>query len=176
VKSRILTGTAFAAALALSTIAAAGAQNATTMYPGGPGQYDSNVNVQKAANHVGKMINALEKDNRDYAGHRVSAINDLSNARNELIAAEQYAQSHGYGTQQPPHPVHVPNPGAPRHSENRSNYQIAHVQMAVQRMISHLQRDSRDYGGHRVAAINWLNQANTELGLAVQWEQSHPNG
>jgi hypothetical protein len=43
-------------------------------------------------------------------------------------------------------------------------------------MITHLQADDKDYGGHRANALNWLNQANTELTAAVQYEQSHPNG
>jgi hypothetical protein len=187
---RILTGTALFAALAAGTLSAAGAQTAPypgtapvpvvqpRPYNGGSGrQYESNLNIEKAARRVGGMIAKLEHDARDYGGHRVTAISDLTNAHNELLAAEQFAQSHGYPPPAEPQHVNHGNGGGKgeRRSVPQSNYQIEKVQVAVQRMIEHLQQDTKDYGGHRVAAINWLNQANSELGIAVQWEQSHPN-
>jgi hypothetical protein len=102
VNPRILTGTALALALAAGTIAAAGAQ--TTVAPGAPmpmasgrTQGQSNGSIAKASNRVGMMISALQKDDKDYGGHRVTAISDLTNAQNELNAAAQYADSHGYG-------------------------------------------------------------------------------
>lgn len=177
---RILTGTALALALAAGTIAAAGAQ--TTVAPGAPmpmasgrTQGQSNGSIAKAANRVGMMISALQKDDKDYGGHRVTAISDLTNAQNELNAAAQYADSHGYGS--PGGANGGPEKNEPKHhAQSRSNYQIAHVQQSVEKMITHLQADDKDYGGHRANALNWLNQANTELTAAVQYEQSHPNG
>jgi hypothetical protein len=209
VNPRTLIGTALTAALMASTIAAAGAQTVTVPVPGNPypysgnpyngNQYNSNISVGRIANRTGKIIRSLERDNRDYAGHRVAAINDLGNARNELLAAKQFALTHGYGqgtTQPNPgqgqygqgqygqgqygqgqygqgqygHPINGPR------NEAGSNYSIALVRQHVGTMINRLGRDSRDYGGHRVAAINWMQRAENELAAAEQFEMAHPNG
>jgi opacity protein-like surface antigen len=184
VNPRTLIGAALTAAIMASTIAAAGAQTVTVpqpvTVPGNPypyngNQYYSNVSVGRIANRVGRVIRSLERDNRDYAGHRVAAINDLGNARNELLSAKQFAVAHGYGQGTPPtYPVGRPVYG--RRNEAGSNYSIALVRQHVGQMISRLERDNRDYGGHRVAGINWLQQASNELGAAEQWEMAHPNG
>ncbi len=177
---RILTGTALAGALLAATVGAAFAQAVApppvvppNTVPVSERQYDSDRNIGHAANRVGRLMTALQRDERDYGGHRVNALNALGNARNELMAAEQFAETHGYYSQetenQPP-PVEKPR----RHDQKRSDYSIAHVQEAVQRMMSHLERDTRDYGGHRANAINWLRQSNNELLAAEQFDRTHP--
>ena len=40
----------------------------------------------------------------------------------------------------------------------------------LHRMIANLQRDQRDYGGHRVRAIGYLQQADGELRAALQYD------
>jgi hypothetical protein len=198
VNPRSLIGTALTAAIMATTIAAAGAQTYNVpipvTIPGNgqyiptSGQYNSNVSVGRIDNRLGRVIRSLERDGRDYGGHRINAINDLRNARNELNAAKAFAAAHGYGNGNGngtgnngyPRPVTVPHPpvygGNARRGEAGSNYSVGLVRRHLGTMIGHLQQDSRDYGGHRVAAINWMQQASNELSLAQQWEQTHPNG
>jgi hypothetical protein len=186
VNPRILSGTALTGVLLAATIGTAFAQTVVpppvtppvappgTNIPVSARQFDSNHNIGHAANRAGRVMEALQRDERDYGGHRVNAINDLGNARNELMAAEQFAETHGYYGQ-------TPSPEAPpvekprRHDQKRSNYSVEHAQEAVQEMLAHVQRDTRDYGGHRAIAISWLHQADNELTAAVQWDQAHPN-
>lgn len=196
---RTLIGTALTAAIMATTIAAAGAQTYTVpvpvtipgngqyipgngQYNNNNGQYNSNVSIGRIDNRLGRVIRSLERDQRDYGGHRANAINDLRNARNELNAAKAYAAAHGYGNGNVynPRPVTMPHPpvygGNARRGEAGSNYSVGLVRRHLGTMINHLERDSRDYGGHRVAAINWMQQASNELSIATQWEQTHPNG
>src|SRR5579862_3567 len=49
----------------------------------------SNSNLGYVHHRLDGAIDQLQHDQRDYAGHRVAAISDLQNARNELVAAEQ---------------------------------------------------------------------------------------
>lgn len=58
--------------------------------------------------------------------------------------------------------------------EGRSNYNIHRVRMRLERVIDQLQHDQRDYGGHRVAAINYLQQGRNELLQAEQYDKAHP--
>jgi hypothetical protein len=184
VNPRNLIGAALAGAIAVSTVAAASAQTVTVPYPvynGGSGynttgQVRSNDSVARVAKRVEKVIGNLQRDARDYGGHRVAAINDLSNARNELLAAEQFAQTHGYGSTVTTNPiVRAPRNGmGGRRNETRSAYSVANERMRVQKMIGKLEKDNRDYGGHRVAAINWMQQAGNELLAAQQFDTAHP--
>ncbi len=63
-----------------------------------------------------------------------------------------------------PHP-HVPHPKA---SEIDSAYRH------VARLVEMLGKDPNDYGGHRVTALQYLTQAESELQAAVAYEQAHP--
>ncbi len=69
--------------------------------PGNPpgferGQVRSNRDMRHIERGVDRMIAALQHDQRDYGGHRVTALNDLQQARNEIMAAEQFARANGY--------------------------------------------------------------------------------
>ena len=69
--------------------------------PGNPpgfqrGQGSSNRDMRKIGRGLDRMIAALEHDQRDYGGHRVTALNELQQARGEITAAEQYARANGY--------------------------------------------------------------------------------
>ncbi len=194
VNSRIFSGVALAGALFMATYGLAAAQTVAPGvpvapgypgYPGTPGgpaypgqvsghQFNSNHNIGTAANRVGRLIVTLQRDDRDYAGHRVAAINAMTNARNELMAAQQFAEAHGYYTQTTEVPEPVQERPA-RHDQKRSNYSVANVDGALRRIIGHLQRDTRDYGGHRAAAINLLEQASNDLTAAAQVPETHPN-
>jgi hypothetical protein len=177
---RSLIGTLGMAAIVASTAAGASAQTPYNYNPYNPNaQYNyrerSLVNVARMANGVGHLIGRLQRDARDYGGHREAAIDDLRNAQNELGAAAAFAEAHGY---QMPVPVQnpgmrrAPNPYRYRNPQARSDWSIQKGQQAVQRWIGKLQRDSRDFGGHRVQAIDWLQRANGELGAAVQFAAS----
>lgn len=63
-----------------------------------------------------------------------------------------------------PHP-HAPHPKA---SEIDSAYRH------VARLVEMLGKDPNDYGGHRVTALQYLTQAESELQAAVAYEQAHP--
>jgi hypothetical protein len=58
--------------------------------------------------------------------------------------------------------------------EGRSNYNIHRVRRRLERLIDELSHDQRDYGGHRVQAINFLQQARTQLLQAEQFDKTHP--
>jgi hypothetical protein len=61
---------------------------------------------------------------------------------------------------------------APRHpwtrGEAHSNRNIRMVRKHLEHVIDELQHDQHDYGGHRVKALDLLNQARQELLLAEQ--------
>jgi Spy/CpxP family protein refolding chaperone len=57
--------------------------------------------------------------------------------------------------------------------ESGSFRNLHHVRQRLETLISELQRDQRDYGGHRVAAINLMQQARAELIQAEQYDKSH---
>jgi len=55
-----------------------------------------------------------------------------------------------------------------------SNRNIHYVRHRLEMVIDNLQRDQHDYGGHRVAALNLLQQAREQLLQAEQYQASHP--
>ncbi len=83
-----------ATAIVSATVGAMGAGIASAQVD--RGQYGSNQNMWNVDGRVKALINQLDHDDRDYGGHRVNAINDLQAARNEIVAAEQFARQHGY--------------------------------------------------------------------------------
>jgi len=42
-------------------------------------------------------------------------------------------------------------------------------------VIDQLNRDQRDYGGHRAAAVNLLQQGRAQLQAAIDYDSTHPN-
>ncbi len=126
----------------------------------------SDRNLARVHRRLDGAIDQLSHDRRDYDGHRVAAMNDLQSARQQLVAAEQYAQ---YNDRD--------NPACLRSSANTggtdanwglrgqrgSNENLLGVRRWVEGMIDQLQRDERDYDGHRVAAISDMQRARGEL-------------
>lgn len=165
---RPLLGSLGLAAVLGLTAASAGAQTPP------PAKYNyrekSQANVAKIGMQSSKLIEKLQADNNGYGGHRVAAINALQTAQTELDAAAAYAAAHGYQAPVENPKQHTPNPNRTR---AKSDWSIEKGQMAVQRWIMHLQNDSRDFGGHRSAAITSLQQAETELGAATQYATEH---
>src|SRR5580704_13081630 len=68
-----------------------------------------------------------------------------------------------------------PRPAGVR-GEYWSNRNITRVRVKLEHVIDELQRDARDYGGHREKALDLLRRARTELLAAEQYDRSHPNG
>jgi hypothetical protein len=119
----------------------------------------SNSNLAHVHRRLDGAIDQLQHDQRDYAGHRVAAISDLQNARNEIVAAEQadpnchYTFGGSGGSDA--------NWG--RRGQGNSNRDVWYVRTWVENMIDQLNRDNRDYNGHRIAAINDMQQARNQL-------------
>jgi len=62
-----------------------------------------------------------------------------------------------------------------RRGEHGSLHNLEHANRAVERIIDSLQHDQTDYGGHRVAAIQDLQQARSQIAAAIEYDKSHPN-
>lgn len=95
--------TVVSAAACLSTIALSGPTFAQMTAPPvqnvqGPamrGQHASNRNIRAEHHRLLRIIETLERDQRDYGGHRAKALVFLHQARTELELALQYDKSHG---------------------------------------------------------------------------------
>ena len=71
-------------------------------------------------------------------------------------------------------PTTAPSHAPWRRGQHGSNRNIRMTERRLERVIDMLQHDQYDYGGHKTNALNYLNQARTELQAAIQYEQSHP--
>lgn len=126
----------------------------------------SDRNLMHVHRRLDGAVDQLSHDQHDYDGHRVEAMNDLQRARGELVAAEQYAR---YTDRDNPacFAARGGTGGSDANWGDRgqpgSNQNLLGVRRWVEGMIDQLQRDERDYGGHRVAAIGDMQQARTEL-------------
>lgn len=54
----------------------------------------SNRNIHQIRKHLEHVIDELQHDQHDYAGHRVKALDLLNQARQELLLAEQSDTGH----------------------------------------------------------------------------------
>ncbi|MBC5816612.1 MAG: hypothetical protein GIW97_08735 [Candidatus Eremiobacteraeota bacterium] len=61
-----------------------------------------------------------------------------------------------------------------RRGERGSNKNIHQVRARLERLIDELQRDRRDYGGHREQALDLMNQARNQLLQAEAYDRAHP--
>ena len=59
-------------------------------------------------------------------------------------------------------------------SEWGSAANIAGIRDRLGGLIGQLQRDNHDYDGHRVAAINEMQEAQAQLTQALRFDRSHP--
>ncbi len=58
--------------------------------------------------------------------------------------------------------------------ERGSARNIIQVRTRLEALIDQLQRDRRDYGGHREQALDLMQQARYQLDLAIQYDATHP--
>ena len=139
-------------------------------------QCASNANLWHVHRRIEGAIDQLSHDQSDYGGHKAAALNDLTTARGELVAAEQYAVQR-YNDSPACFQAHGPVGGSAfawgTRGQGGSNRDIWGVRRWVAGLIGQLNRDNRDYGGHKAAAINALQAARGEMLAAEQYAQGH---
>jgi len=129
----------------------------------------SDQNLRSARNHVEFDIDMLQRDQHDYDGHRVKAIEDFQNARNQLSIALAYDKNRGdYAAVSGLNQASAAMRGA-----CASDVNLNQVRRDVARVIDQLQRDNTDYGGHRADAIGLLQQGRQQLVEAIEWDATH---
>ncbi|HEV8020298.1 MAG TPA: hypothetical protein VGP41_03475 [Candidatus Lustribacter sp.] len=166
--SRSLNILAFAAAVAAGTIAVGTTAAPASAEP----QCLSNQNVWQVHRRLDGAIDQLQHDDRDYGGHRDAAVDDLSKARQQLVAAEQYAVRHDNDD-----PACFRAFGAPGgsdvpwglRSQGASNGDMWHVRAWVDGLVAQLNSDDRDYGGHKGDAIRDLQAARNQMLAAERY-------
>jgi hypothetical protein len=123
------------------------------------GQGASDANLREERRHVEAAIDALSRDSWDYGGYKERAMDRLQAARAELDAALDFVHNKG-----------VRNGGSGQHvSDANLQYVSEHIQTAIAR----LEQDRKDYGGHRVAAINDLQNARGFINSAMAYDKAH---
>jgi hypothetical protein len=128
----------------------------------------SDQSLRWSRNHVEFDIDMLQRDQHDYDGHRVKAIADFQNARNQLNVALAYDKNRGdylAATQ-------LDQANGIR-GQCSSDVNLNEVRRDVERVIDLLQRDNTDYGGHRADAIALLQQGHQQLVEAIEWDATH---
>lgn len=126
----------------------------------------SNASLAHVHRRLDGAIDRLQDDQRDYGGHRVDAINDLQNAREQLTEAEQFAIHDDHENQACTRAYGSTGGGDNNfgaRGQRSSNHDIWYVRSWVENMIDQLQRDQHDYNGHRVAAIDAMQAARAQL-------------
>jgi hypothetical protein len=114
----------------------------------------SDENIRTVRDGVVRAIQQLQADQRDYGGHRATAVSDLAKAETELDRALAFDRA-----------------GSP--PANASDTNVEAVIEGLNGANSQLERDQRDYGGHRVAAIADIQKAVQELREALNFDKTH---
>jgi len=131
----------------------------------------SDANLRWARSRVERDIDMLQRDSRDYDGHRVRAIDDIQSARYQILLGLGYDANH--------EAIYNPSSIANGNSINRgdecngSDANLRYVRRDLENVIDVLQRDNTDYGGHRVDAIGKLQQARQQIVEALVWDATH---
>lgn len=146
------------AALALSAMLPA-------MSLGDNGRQSDN-NLRYARARVERDIDMLQRDQHDYNGYRVRALDSLQDAGNQLQIALAYDRIHDYS------PAAAPIVGE-AYGSNGSDRNLANVRSDVEQVVDMLQRDNTDYGGHRIDAIGFLQQSREQLSDALASDRGH---
>lgn len=124
----------------------------------------SDRNMQYARWYIERGIDQLQNDQRDYSGHRVDAINDMQQARTDILTGLRADEGDPRFAAIAP-----PNANAQPMLRNRngSNENLEYVRSMVGHAMAMLSRDSHDYDGYRVKAIQVLGQARGQLNAAL---------
>jgi hypothetical protein len=96
---RLIVLSAALAGTALSTVASAQQlpYNPTMQQQHLRGNRGSDQNIRREYRRLEQVIDGLQRDQRDYGGHRVQAIQALQQARQQLDEALEYDRTHGPG-------------------------------------------------------------------------------
>lgn len=130
-----------------------------------PADSASDRNMQYARWYIERGIDQLQNDRRDYDGHRVTAMANMQQAREDILQGLQADAND-------PRFAAIAPPGAGTfaleiRSQNGSNENLEYVRGMVQHAVAMLNRDSHDYNGYRVKAIGELGQARMQLNAAL---------
>ena len=88
------------AGTALTTVASAQIQQPQPYAVSGQhvrGNRGSDQNIRREYRKLEQVIDGLQRDQRDYGGHRQQAIDALQQARRQLDEALEYDRTHGTG-------------------------------------------------------------------------------
>ncbi len=132
-----------------------------------PGPQSDN-SLRWARSRVERDLDMLQRDRHDFNGHRVQAVEDLQDARNQLILGLSYDNNHDRWQSSP-------NAAAvnPANQARGSDANLSYVRYDVEHVIDVLQRDDGDYGGHRVDAIARLQQGREQIVDALRADGGH---
>jgi hypothetical protein len=104
---------------------------------------------------------------QDYNGHRVTAINDITLAENQITASLKFVGSGSLV-------VNDPIATTPRPKTQAASDALLGAGLPVlQSEITTLEGGDHDYGGHRVTAIQDLINAVTQLNEALAYSAAH---
>jgi len=137
---------------------------------------ESDQNLRYSRAYIERAYDMLSHDMADYGGHRVAAMNDLSQARTDLTQALHYDRN----------PEDAAIPGGVRaedadlsnfiRTQHGSTENLEFTRTYVEHAIDMLQKDAPDYGGYRLKAIAALGAARAQLGAAVAYRNAHRTG
>jgi hypothetical protein len=132
-----------------------------------PGPQSDN-SMRWARSRVERDLDMLQRDRRDYNGHRAQAVDDLQDARNQLSLGLSYDNGHDRWQS-------VPNAtmATPAYETWGSDANLSYVRRDIEQVIDALQRDDGDYGGHRVDAIARLQQGREQIVDALRADGGH---
>jgi protein-tyrosine-phosphatase len=136
------------------TLTAAAMANASAEAAFERSQAGSDRNLNYVRTYLERAIAMLRNDNHDYGGYRVKAIADLEAARDQIGTALRQD-------------VKTEQPGV------ASDDNIRYTRGYIQKGISMLQQDQRDYGGHRAAAVTAMQNADADLLTALRADHAN---
>lgn len=125
----------------------------------------SDRNMQYARWYIERGIDQLQTDRHDYAGHREGAVDAMQQARQDLLLGLRADASDPRAAAIAP-----PNGEGARlfmRSQNGSNQNLEYVRSMIRNAVTMLGRDSRDYDGYRVKAIDQLQIADGQIDAAL---------
>ena len=133
----------------------------------------SDQNLRYSRAYVQHAYDMLSHDQDDYGGHRVAAMSDISQARDDLTAALRYDRN--------PEDAVLPKSALPgdtdlvnfERGQKASNQNIDFTRKYLERAIDMLSHDAPDYGGYRLKAIAALQAARQQLIQAMQYRDAH---
>lgn len=116
-------------------------------------QAASDRNLATVKTYLLHALDMLNRDRPDYGGYRLKAISDVEAARDQITVALRQD-------------VNTEQPGVAPGVASDSN--IRYTRAYIARGIDMLQNDRSDYGGHRLAAIAAMQNADADLLAALR--------